>query len=285
MAAPNAIAAPPVQPPRYGLIVAAPVVDDASWRWGEGFTFDPEACAPGGVVDITACGSFGDPIDPQRGPANVDGDPFVVWAGDECSSFGYGARDWQGRARRALEAGQSFAMAHELWTGDLGDSAGLANTALADLTSDTLTAGPDDPVDALACLDQGLATVLRGRRGMIHMTVQAFTHLAASQALVRDGALWTTPIGSVVVADAGYTGSGPGDVAAATSQWMYGTSMLSLRLGPVETVGGPEDASGFAHSDNTVQVWAFRPVAFVWDECAHVAAEVDIAVCALDGVS
>lgn len=285
MSAPNAIVAPPVQPPRYGLIVAAPVVDDPSWRWAEGFKFDPEGCAPGGVVDITRCGSFGDALDPGRGPAVVDGDPFVVWAGDECSAFGYAARDWQGRARRALEASQSYNFAHELWTGDLGDAAGLSNSALVDITSDTLTDGAVDEVEALACVEQALATKLRGRRAMVHVSVQLFTHLAARQVLVRDGALWTTPVGSVVVADAGYTGSGPGDVAASTSQWIYGTSMLSLRLGPVETVGGPEDASGFAHSDNTVQVWAFRPVAFVWDECAHVAAEVDIAVCALDGVS
>lgn len=284
MAARNAIVAPPAQPPRYGLIVAAPVVDDPTWRWGEGFTFDPESCAPGGVIDITRCGSFGDPLDPQRGPANVNGDAFVVWGGDECSSFGYEARDWQGRARRALEGSQSFSLAHELWTGELRDSVGLANAALTDATSDTITSAASDVVDALACLDQALATALRGRRGMVHMTVQAFTQLAARQALVRDGAMWTTPIGSVVIADAGYTGSGPGDIEAAGSQWLYGTSMLSLRLGPVETQGGP-NAVGVDVSNNRVQVWAFRPVAFVWDECAHVAAQLDLDTCAIAGAS
>lgn len=281
----NAIVAPPAQPPRYGLIAAAPVVEDAEWRWGEGFTFDPEACAPGGREAID-CGSFADALDPVRGPANVDGDPFVVWAGDECSTFGYGARDWQGRARRALAAIESFELANELWTGDLRDAETLSNVALTDLTSDRLTAAAVSPQDALGMIEQALGVCGKGRRGMVHVSPQVLTELVGGGGgpVTQQGGVYLTPMGHLVVADAGYDGSGPGGAAAGSTQFIYGTSMVSLRLGPVEVVGGP-NSMGVDVSNNRMTTLAFRPVAYVWDECCHVAAEVDVAVPAIGGAS
>lgn len=240
-------------------------------------------------------------VDAETLPGVVEGVPIWLWAGDRCSAFGSAARDWQGRARRQLALIESKLLAAELWDGDLtGDDdvvdndTPLENRYLAGPGgwSDTVTSGPTDLVRALACVEQGMAHYLNGGQGMIHLTNSLLVHLVAAQVLTRQGNVWTSPAGHIVVADAGYTGSGPNGVAAdADSQWIYGTPVIQVRLSPVEVIPGDitqARALGEAldNSVNTIRVYAGRAAAFQWtSECAHVAAQVDEGVCLLGGVS
>ena len=86
---------------------------------------------------------------------------------------------------------------------------------------------------------------------MIHCTPQVLTHLVDRGSVIKEGNVWVTPMGHIVVADAGYSGDGPdADAADSTSQWMYGTSLLSVILGPVEIIPGTlEDARISGSSD------------------------------------
>lgn len=271
--------APMAQPPRYGLLAAAPTIDDTTNRWQGGFSFAPEQCAGGGTF-TTDCDGGTDALDSFENPAVVDGEAFGVFAGDRCSTFGINERDYVGRAQRQLAATESYLIADELWNGGLG----LDSFHLTDVSSDTVTDGPASPLVALACVEYALGRESRGSRGMIHVTTALLTHLLAAQVVFRDGQLWTTAMGTIVVADAGYDGTGPGDVLATTSQWMYGTGLISVRLSPVEVLPGDLSQAVDRHT-NTVTYVAQRLVALVTDACAHVAAEVNVGMCALDGVS
>lgn len=278
------VPAPPARPPRYGLIAAAPTIDDTDMRWPGGFSFTPEQCAGGGRASVT-CGGSTAALDVGLNPGLVNGDPFAVFAGDRCSSFGFEARDYVGRARRQLAAIESFEIANELWTGSLSAAEGLDNRALTDLGSDTLTAGAASPIDAISCIEQGLAVLLRGRQGMIHMTPQLLAHLVGPLGVIsREGQVYTSPMGHIVVADAGYDGSAPGGAAAGASQWIYGTSIVQVRLGPVDVI--PERFElAVDHSVNNVEYIAERLAAIQWEPCGHVAAEVNIAACAVGGAA
>ncbi len=282
------VTGPPARPPRFGLLAAAPVLDDGE-RWELGYAFQPEACGESGRLGIECNGNTGELVI-DYGPGVVEGDPFVVFAGDRCGTFGFRSRDWQGRARRQLEATQSYEIAAELWGGSLG----LAQRSLTDPAADTLTtagAGGEDPVDALACVEQGIGTAGRGRQGMVHVTQQVLTHLASAQAVVLSGSTWVTPNGNLVVADAGYDGSGPnGEAATADTQWMYGTGIVGVRLGAVDVTPTSIDearalAGSVDRSLNDLIVYAQRPATFQWDECVHVAAEVNIGTCLTGGAS
>lgn len=279
------ITAPPTRPPRYGFVAAAPIGNEAEARWLDGFSFYPEMCSGGAVAEID-CGAA-----PLTGggtkPATVDGEPFLVYGWDECSSFGWRARDWQGRARRILEGNQSALIADQVWSNGLG----LADfTALNDIGSDTVTASPAAITAAIGCVEAALATYLTGTRGMIHVPPGLVAHLANASLIERDGQQLISPMGHIYVPDAGYDGSGPGGVAATTSQWIYGTSMMTLVWTPIEVVPANLDtesnlAQALAPSDNDMVVWAQRAVAVLWDGCAHVAAEVNIAACTAIGGS
>jgi hypothetical protein len=293
------VQAPPARPPLYGLLAAAPTVDDPELRdLAGGWKFQPEGCGLGGI-DLPTCEGNVGAMDPSDGPAQVEGMPVWVWEGDECSTFGFGARDWMGRARRALAATESFRIARELWDGDLAaaevaEDPTFPNRWLASpgADSDTVTSGASDVKAALACVEQALGEALRGQRGMVHVTPQVLTHLAGAQLGTQNGGVWTTPMGNVIVADAGYTGAGPGGAAAdGTGQWIYGTPMLQVRLGPVEVIPGNIDnatemARALDRGDNTVLVYAGRLAGIQWaNECAHIAAQVDVPVCAIGGAS
>lgn len=276
------VEAPQARPPRFGLIAAAPRIEDGE-RWQAGFSFEPEACGSSGRLPVLCDDGGNAEMDSQRGPGVVRSDPFLVWAADECTTFGMEARDWQGRARRQLAADESFQIAAELWGGSLTLEHG---TSLASDTAIEVNNAPADPVDALAALEAGMAQCNRGRQGMVHLTPQVLTLLVAESAVRLDGNTYVSPNGHIVVPDAGYDGSAPDGAPAGASQFMYGTSMIGVRLSDV-TVTPPSlaDARDLAQAlnraVNTIVVYAQRLAAWQWDECCHLAAEVDVAAVVL----
>lgn len=272
------VQAPPARPPAYGLIAAAPPLDSTD-RWEQGWAFEPEGCATGlqGKLPITCQGST-DAVAGSSADA-VEGDPIWIWGADRCTTL-QRSRDNEGRARRQLAAIESYELADELWNGTVSDPDGLANRWLAGpaVDSDTLTSGGVTPVAALGCVTQGLAELLRGAPGMVHTTPQLLQHLVADSIVTRQGNLWMTAMGHVVVADAGYSGAGPDATPAGSTQWIYGTPMLRIRRGPVELTDTID------RTVNTRLVVAGRLAGIQWDnECAHVAAEVAIPICAVGG--
>lgn len=279
------IEAPPARPPAYGIIATGEVADDQALRLQAGTKWAPEGCAGGGRVTAELCGGGALGAVPAN-PGIVESDPFLVWGGDVCSAFGFAARDYAGRARRNLDAVESYELANELWTGSLG----LVQRPLADGAADTVTTTAEDAVTGLACLEGAGLELGKGRRGMVHVTTQLLTHLMAAQAVRLNGNVWVTAMGNLVMADAGYEGTGPNGEPADTSQWGYFTSWIRFRRGPVEVVPGDvSDARRMAEAldrgVNTVTVYAERLVTWEWDECVHVAAEFDVPACAVGGVS
>lgn len=280
----NAVPAPPATPPRYSLLVAATAVDDSASRWEiGGITWAPEQCAGGGVAAVDCLGNTA-ALNVPSNPANAEADPFLVWAGDKCSAIGYQARDYEGRARRLLEATQSARVAAEFWSGDLSAAESLDNTPLADVSADTVTTAEQDVVKVFGLLEGALADCGDGRRGMIHVTPQVLLHARSQYIVESAGQLWVTPLGTIVVADAGYDGTGPNGEPATATQWAYATSMVQVRLSSI--VVTPENfAEAFDRSVNTVEYRVGRLALVQWDQCCHFAAEVDIATAAIGGVS
>lgn len=289
------VQAPPARAPQYGLIAAAPVIEDANLRLVNGWAFLPEGCGNSGKEGVDCAGTTPAMDTGIDTPDVVEGMPVWIYAEDRCSSIGFAARDWQGRARRQLTAVESFELADELWSGTVSAAAtpDLENRWLNQdaATSDTLTTTGVTPAAALGCVSQGLAAYLRGPVGMIHVTPQMLQALVADSLVTRQGNLWVSAMGHIIVADAGYDGSGPGAVAAGATQWIYGTPMIRVRLGAVEVMpGNLDDARNLAialdYPVNTIAVFAGRLAGFQWDnECAHVAAEVALPICAVGGVA
>lgn len=287
------VQAPTPRAPQYGLIAAAPAVDSNApdFRLVNGWAFLPEGCGSSGKLSVECEGNTAEMSSGLASPDAVEGEPVFIFAEDRCSTIGFQSRDWLGRARRQLAAILSYELADELWNGTVSLADGLVNRTLAGVAaeSDTLTAGGVTPLAALGCITEGLAVTLKGQQGMVHVTPQMLQHLAADSIVTRQGNLWVTAMGHIVVADAGYSGDGPGGVAAGATQWIYGTPMLRVRLGTVETIPGSLDdarslAQALDYPVNTMAVFAGQLAGVQWDNvCSHLAAEVTLPICALGG--
>lgn len=273
------IPAPLAEPPRVGLLptLGRTVVEVTNEREVD-FTFSPEACGVSATGPGDPCATDLDTKTISDNPDSVGAWSFYVWAGDKCSPWEL-QRDWQGRARRQLAATLSYQVARELWTGDeASGQAGAPNRSLASIDSDVLTSSATSATDALARLEYALGDCAHGARGMIHATRHAATYWAQLGLIRREGALLLTYLDTLVVADAGYDGSGPeGQAATDDSQWAYATGPVLVRLGPERLLPEADDiASATNRSNNTVEWRAERKAAVAWDGCCHLAAEMDI---------
>lgn len=287
-----AVLAPQLVAPRTGLLAtareenrveestASPSTDaNPTPRWENGFAWDPESgCDELGIFDPCDLSAG---IDVGDNPEIRSYDPVAIFAGDSCTSRG--VRDRPGRARRRLLAGQSKKLAQEFWNGALAIASGFPNAYLSDLSaSNTVTDGPMAEANALSCLEEGLADCSISGVGMIHVTPGLMTHLYAGRLVERFGNVFRTANDTLVVADAGYTGEGPGGVAAADgSVWAYATDLVYVRLGAIEALPTSVERGGMEQTppDNSLTYIAQRLAAVTFDGCCHLAAEFDIPIC------
>jgi hypothetical protein len=276
------IQAPPALPPRYSLLTAATVVEDGE-RWQAGVQWSPEQSL---AVDAVALECEGDAPDLESSSSSeiATAHPFVVQGIDSCSTFGWAARDYEGRARRMLEAQQSRQVAKEFWAGAIATASGNGDVFLADDPIE-VTSSAVSPLVAFGDLEAALAGVA-GKRGMIHCTPQVLMHAVASNALVQVGPLWLTPFGTIVVADEGYDGSAPDGTPAGASQYAYASTMVQVRLSPVDIIPGSlADARAWAtdRATNLTVIRTVRLALIQWEplvsvsEQAYFAAEINVA--------
>lgn len=269
-----------VKAPRSGttLLIAAPSIDDPSLRWTGGFKWVPEIRDGSSAIGVDVDGGNAN----RTPPANPDVEtfePFLVWAADKTSTKDK-TRDRLGKVRRALEAQQSALIAGEFWDGTIGNDVG--NQSLASADAEILTVGGVPAGVALTYLDGALTRRLLNRQGMIHARPEMVTVWHAGNLLRYDAGSVFSPMGHLIVADAGYTGDGPratsGDdpvPADGSSQWCYGTDVIALRLGKPETMpaSNADDPDAVDRDTDDQVVWAQRLVGIQWDHDAHIAVE------------
>lgn len=254
----QAIPAQPATPPVYSLLTAATEITDGE-RWQQGIRWQPEQYNGGGVVGQGCTGGTSELGQADNAIEN-DADPFVVWAEAHCSTLGFEAYDFEARARRQLAAVQSARIAAELQKGALRTADSLENVALID-AREVGPGGSTAVEDALGILEGAMAVAYAGARGMVHVTPQTLVELGRKNLIYESGSRWLTYPGNVVVSDAGYTAEA-GEHAPDAGIFMYGTTMIGLRLGPV-SVG--DFLTSINRQTNDVELYAQRLVLVEFD--------------------
>lgn len=284
---------PPITPPRITFLGTVPEISDEV-RWdipGRGIKFKPQRYDAGWRDRIDCTGNH-DAHDPPAEVSSdfVDAGMFVVGADQQVSTYpSLSPAERKARLADQLKAIESYEVANEFWTGGNIDAGVSDQRVLRNAVSDTLTTSAVAPDVALGIIEQGLAQLGKGQRGMVHMTMQALTALVTNGSIRREGNSYLTASDNWVVADAGYPGTGPaGHARTATSVWMFGTSMVRVRLGTPIFQGIDGDAIDPDFVDRSVNdliVRAYRPVMIVWDEAVHVAAETNLTLALVGGAS
>lgn len=270
--------APPSAARPVNLRTTVRLVDDGE-AWEQGIRFRPENCSTGYSLDPLCADpeavggkEDGDP------PDVVEWDPIAIYYPDSCP---YALNeevyaDLTTRARRGLEAQTSHLIEEALWSGTV-DGVDFTSTHPNVALTQTADVGtPAPPVSALQQIDELLIAALGGRRGMIHVPMALMHQASFYNLLRREGPIWETVTGNVIVPGTGYSGTNPDNEADGDNLWIYGTSPVELRLGPPEVPG--DLASSTDRATNQLVVRAERLALAYWDLCAHVG----VPVCTTD---
>jgi hypothetical protein len=220
---------------------------------------------------------------PPPNPTEVVGIPRLIWAGDTCSTFGFGARDYKGRASRALEASESYLIARELWLGTQAQASDWEADGvgwLASTAAQVVTTMPVDVGTALDMLEQAIADTSNGQQGFIHCTRQMGSALSQLGNTFRNvNGQILTYAGTVICPDAGYPGTGPaGQAVTDGSQWAYATLLPTVRRSPIEVIPDTfeEAIYRFTPTPNELSFLAYRFADATYPPCTLIAVEVDL---------
>jgi hypothetical protein len=186
-------------------------------RWQEGFSFRGELCPDLEVYD--PCG------DPSATPPDLNSSrptyiqPVAYRLRDECSTLAI-EQSSDRLMRMALAAG-SYAAADELWTGRgtaanpraAAPDGSTVNPYLADgnavIIPNSGSTAVTNELDAIGLLEQEARQHTRGQQVFLHLPIRLITRVGAQ--LRRVGNEIRTHTDAIVIADAGYPGTGPTD--------------------------------------------------------------------------
>jgi len=239
---------------------------------------DGAAWAPIGVPaagsTVVVCGSTADRAAPTNPDARAAG-PLVAWSAYACATIGVPDDERDARASARLEAGLSAAIAGEWASGTVGAGVSGSPLTLAE-NVDVVTLAAGNVLNsawAFVQVDGVLTRRLGNVGGLIAVVPEVLDMIRSANLVYRAGDQWVSPNGNLVVADGGFTGDGPADMATASTSWIHGVDIPTILLGSAFTVS--DAASTVDRGTNDRTVWAARPFIIEWDATVHVAVKVD----------
>jgi hypothetical protein len=259
---------PPLRPRPWGTFQRSALPLDAPDRWELGVTFQSYGCDDLERFDTSLCEDATLDVTPHGGIEPFAA--FTILSGDECSALNHQVSELEARISAVMNAKESKQLAAEFETSSAAGNVGLVNNPNVTL----LTAGVGlDPLAALSLIEQGLADCLDGGQGMIHVTPAMLVYLDLYGGLEREGSVWYTATGHILVGDAGTQGLPPAGEPplAAGEEYMYGTGLVQFELGaPFWPTRERWESMNFAHNDQSMRMvkWAL----VVFDPCCEVAA-------------
>jgi hypothetical protein len=233
------IVAAPLQVPKAASLidsVGATTPDDN--RWIEGICFEPDHCDAS--QRHNPCD--GDTLDPAPPcPDAVCFTPSEIVGSFRSSTLGWEGRDGQARAANSLALCRSAHIENELWTGDETGSPSFEDLLVlggTDLSAGGLTLF--DPVDALKILIGFISPCGCGTRKVIHASPRVVAEWmdGTFPLIERRGRALYTFEDHIVVAGAGYPGTGPGGVdLPGDSEYVYATGGVEVLVSAPRSIG------------------------------------------------
>lgn len=278
------VAAPTRTPLSYGLLSVSqtPVDTDEHWQFGVRYEVDP--CTVDRLT-FEVCPVSGSPELKQATDAwsMRSANAMTVYSLIQCGPVGTWD-DYEARATRAFTSGEARAVEREFWTGERGYLPHLAEDTAQNQTgpfdstvtlqtaaTPVVTGASVDVVEAIGLLEEALAGCY-GHEGVLHVPPAAVAHLKAKTLITTDGPRFRSPMGHLVAAGAGYTGSSPAGVAPASGiYWFYATGALAVRRSAIRVVSPREQALNRA--TNGMVFVVERTYVIGWD-CCHFAVPV-----------
>lgn len=259
------IEVPRIAPPRQSLVAIAGVTTETSDRFISGLTWAPEPLRTEGggdlgtwKVDASNTAVSGASISPA-----ATGNAYGIWAAESLTAIGIDWAEAVDRVTRKLLTFESLAIEAQLWSDSLAVNPSLSLTgsgaALAGSSSGQTIVRSVGIADTKITQTWG--------RGYVHMRPETFAGAVANDVLSKDGNLWTTPLGNVVIPGAGYSGLSPAGSGSVGDDFICTTPIVDVRRSGV-VITPDQAAAATNRSTNTVVLYAMRFVTTLWDYSA-----------------
>jgi hypothetical protein len=214
--------------------------------------------------------------------------PYIVQAEDECSTWGFEAHDYKGRATRLVNHAARWQIEREFWTGLLAQANGYPNNYLANASDPayvllTPGAGPPSVARGQQILEDYLQQMGFGGQGMIHVQAQTAPNLLSARLVdgPRPGTQQLLSVlGNIIIPGAGYTGNGPANVAPSTGcAYMFATDIVTIRMDDDDATEVYPDtfAEALDRHTNLITFRAKKVAAASWDAAIHACIQVTLA--------
>lgn len=297
----------PLRPPAMGLLQScefrakgsdtiavsqgAPGAEGSTVRWTRGFSYVPEVCSGGGIMDPWGATQ----PTPSSEETKIDVYPFATVGSIKMSTFEAETPELRqealDKATRIGLACEQQIIERELFAGAQSVAAGWGNRYLAD--SHAALPEGDRLIGyrtALAVLEEYLAAGTCGQQGFVHARADTVTFWISDHLVRRQGNLLVTELGTIVVAGGGYSGQAPasgtshldpshaGVTPSTDSAWAYATTAIEVYLGeflaPMEMNERVQASATTNTPSNLLTTRVTRPAAVTWG-CLQGAIHVD----------
>lgn len=200
-------------------------------------------------------------------------DPFTVYGSYKCSTGGRPIQESITIASNRLRRNKERAVEQIFWTGitpvgTVNPSLQGGNTSCDILPIDlTPISGALTPVAAIAALESSIADCIPGAMGVIHMNFGMLPYMALNYLLIEKNGKLYTPSGQLIVAGAGYPGSGPANVAVAAGEtWIFATGPMAVYNSSIFLTPSQIDQA-VDRSLNNITFFAEQTYAVIWECC------------------
>jgi hypothetical protein len=253
-------------------------------RWLEGVTWQPTACRALTVEGGDDCSNFDFNVVPDECEAAVTQDPFRVSDAFKAATLDmiYSEVDEMLASRFNLQVSASFAS--ELLSGAASGGMSLSSEASAP-NGAAFGVGATPIWNALAILEEEIAERLQGGVGYIHLPPGLLSQAVSECELTlnTDGQ-WETPVGNIVISDAGYINPPPPTGEGASSgaeDWIYASGPVWFESTVPILIG--QGSETLTLSENTFTQYIAGYGILVFDPCPVTAVLVSYNIEALLG--
>lgn len=211
-------------------------------RWLNGITWQPEPNFALYSNDVDVCVRVDFTQTPRVCDAAITQSAFSVYDAIKAATIEYRPEEIEemvlGRVTRKLSA----AFARELLAGSISGDRSLSSVAHAPFRR-TFASAATPIWYTLAVLEDDLARVLRGTQGTLHLPPGMLGQACTTYGVcMKDDGNFYTPLGNLVISDAGYAGSpqpaGQGANNSLLNDWVYASGPVRYRRSAPQMVDG-----------------------------------------------
>lgn len=257
----------------YGLLTSIEPSHISDPHWQAGFSWESD-CSVETSSTLLPCPEALGSKATDGGLVFCRAKPFTVYGSYKCSTGGRPVSEAKEIATNRLLRNKESGVERIFWTGvtPVGniDPSLQGGNSTCDLVPVDLTpvSGAVSPIAAIAALESNMVDCIPGGVGVFHVNLGFLPYLAANFLLNEKDGKFYSPSGQLIVAGAGYPGTGPGNIPVPPGEtWIFATGLMAVYESDV--FYNPTDVSqAIDRRINDITFWAEQTFSVIWECCS-----------------